>query len=176
MAFDNQFETIKQHDDYPNKWMRVTHFGKKPITHHAKRVPTAKGVKPKEIRAPIDRQTAPIEQSVKLQDTETDIALQDAFETTDKALPEEGDDPSSTLGNESEDGPIDPPGDPGGRWLSRHKPTKRLLESGHLGRVYTASYEEEYDGTKEYQIQREMNNPIAFAAKSNPDDFIISRP
>jgi Reverse transcriptase (RNA-dependent DNA polymerase) len=74
------------------------------------------------------------------------------------------------------------------RWSRRHKPTRRLIESLEQERANVTNqrayqaikqnippidgndYDDDvYHGTEEYEIQRQMADPIAFAASSDPD-------
>lgn len=72
------------------------------------------------------------------------------------------------------------------RWSRRHKPTQRLIESQAQATNRTMTYQaiessdlsnnegndydtDVYHGADEYEIQREMADPIAFAASADPD-------
>jgi hypothetical protein len=74
------------------------------------------------------------------------------------------------------------------KWSRRHKPTRRLIESLEQERMSVTNqrafqatnqnlppaegndYDNDfYHGTEEHEIQRQMNDPIAFAASSDPD-------
>jgi hypothetical protein len=64
----------------------------------------------------------------------------------------------------------------GVRWSRRHKLTERLRESGQFfGNAYSAEIDKDaliddvYDGKEESVVQRAMEDPIAFAASSDPD-------
>jgi hypothetical protein len=63
------------------------------------------------------------------------------------------------------------------RWSRRHKPTQRLIESREQAIGFAAvegeGDGETYDGEAEYEVQRKMEDPIAFAASSDPDTMYL---
>ena len=56
-----------------------------------------------------------------------------------------------------------------GRWSARHKPSRRLQESIEQGLLLLHSVFNDVEGDTKYRIQRDMEDPIAFAASNNPD-------
>ena len=66
------------------------------------------------------------------------------------------------------------------RWSARHKPTQRLIDSGNLPKAVAMTTtaengenEEVYEGEVEYEIQKRMSDPIAFAASADPDTMYL---
>lgn len=170
VAFDDFFETVSDHDDYPNRWKEVTHFGTGVNKHSRKKKKKAastgsaiKTVIKRGLGMAHDR--SPNDTAIELQDSENDIPL-----SGDPDIDIQDDDPSPTEvpdDHPDEEPEPEPPDQPRQKWSRRHTPTQRLKE--YMG--FTASYEEDYEGEEEYKIQHEMNDPIAFAANSNPDDM-----
>jgi hypothetical protein len=63
-------------------------------------------------------------------------------------------------------------------WSKRHKPTQRLIESrqqavGIMMEIQQQFDNDQYDGEVEYDIQRQMADPIAFAASLDPGTMYL---
>ena len=179
LKFDDLFETVQGEETYPNRWKVATHF--------------KKASRKDRVAAYAGRQTRGNAAAIL---TEGDgHALDDINGHQEPA----GADPEVTVGNEEpaeEPPPLISPGtdnqeegDPTRRWSRRHKPTQRLIESREQAaaasanrRAYMASQDsaaeetegndydvDVYHGPEEYEVQRQMSDPIAFAASSDPD-------
>ena len=180
LKFDDLFETIKDHDTYPNRWKVATRFKQE----------GRKGRKGKDQERPAEAGTATVLQRVGTQEGPSD-----GQEDIAPANDEEGERPETI----DEDQPAEPSGaQPQVRqpeaettsvrkWSRRHKPTQRLIESQEQESARYAAYlsknretidagsdtndydQDVYHGVEEYEIQRQMTDPIAFAASSDPD-------
>ena len=191
LKFDDLFETVREIDTYPNRWKVATHFRKKgrkeekrnaaveaqerAFAHlESEEAPTAANDDP---IGPSDEQPSHRDQ----QEVDNDEEILDPGFTDVTATAEAQ--PAEDTGMR--------------RWSRRHKPTRRLIESQEQARAATANHrayhattkaktrkatDEEcdaccgndydrdvYHGPEEYEIQRQMADPIAFAASSDPD-------
>jgi hypothetical protein len=130
VTFDDHFETLSDHDDYPNKWKQQAHFGRYKVTRK-KRLKQPRSEDTAETwnifnnKAQTDRQ-----KSYDVHDDE------DGRIAGDDEHPEEGGihDPPA-----EEPEPEPPPPEltaPSQRWSKRHKPTQRIKESGLFGSFF----------------------------------------
>ncbi len=187
LKFDDLFETIKGHDTYPNRWKVATHFRKtkEPATAIDNRNQTL-GVSAEQHQNGADPGGSPHHSST------GDTIPGEATPTTDDHVP----DVSAPAANHPRRTPVIPPAEEQTdirRWSRRHKPTRRLIESQEQAREHhsTTAYlaatagktpeglgdndydREVYHGEEEYEIQRKMADPIAFAASADPDTMYL---
>ena len=179
LKFDDLFETVKDHDTYPNRWKVATRFrqeGRKERKGKAKEHPHVSGQAPvmQRIRDP---DTIGDDQGLIAQPND-DIAGED-HEPTSPAI--------ATAEAHAEDQQPSNETTSVRKWSKRHKPTRRLIESQEQESTRYAAYlsktqevsdtgssandydRDVYHGVEEYEIQRQMSDPIAFAASSDPD-------
>ena len=151
VAFDEQFETIKDHTDYPNLWQSATHFLQ---TRGAKPPKAPSRV---QIRGELVSPSVTASREPTMQDTENGGG----------GASTQGDLPPEVEGStEPTPEPANVDDRPPGRWPARHRPTQQLL---HSSIAFESLFEKDYDGEDEYEIQRQMADPIAFAASAGPD-------
>ena len=178
LKFDDLFETVKGLNTYPNRWKVATHFRKEgrkeaqiQIMDQARARANTQGESEVQINVERDNQPFhPVSEPAEGEGT-VDIIGQDNQRTGENDAPP-ANDTSMRL------------------WSRRHKPTRRLIESIEQARAtetqsrsYQAvshdapfskiignDYENDvYHGAEEYEIQRQMTDPIAFATSSDPD-------
>jgi hypothetical protein len=184
LKFDDLFETVKDHDTYPNNWKSATHFrkenksrsstesiGKDPVTAAPPRV--------QELTRADNPSTEIIQQPMAAADlATTDASAGRTEQRLTRALSRAGEQPATSPEAEATVR----------RWSRRHKPTQRLIESQAQAAARVEAYlsvgveectckpgdgndydTDVYHGEEEYEIQRDMADPIAFAASTDPD-------
>ena len=172
VAFDDLFETVQDNSESQsanvNAWQTATHFKR---SGNPKR-PTTTGGR--------DRMRAGITMA-----TGVGTATQeDLPEEHTSPQPEGGDCESRNAEHSSEqqEVPINVPTPEAQtkRWSARHKLTQRLIDSGNLPKAVAMTTtaengenEEVYEGEVEYEIQKRMSDPIAFAASADPDTMYL---
>jgi hypothetical protein len=179
VAFDDHFETLKDHDDYPNQWKDQAHFGKFKVTKRRRKK-----------QALVDDSTKVWNLFNKKSRT-SQASRHDVQEDEDGRVARDDEYPEDEELEAPPDDEIEPEPRPeqGGttatRWSRRHKPTKRLQESWLFGSTYADVQDqrlevetvddEDYHGEVEYEIQRAMEDHIAFAASSDPDIMYLNQ-
>jgi hypothetical protein len=194
IKFDDLFETVKGMDTYPNHWKVATHFKKRGRGYPKQSIargdqsagnqPTSatQGSNHAEADAEVDPHHEP------QQHTGEPPPLLDTGSSVLRVRSEQQVEESMTAAAPEREADIR-------RWSRRHKPTRRLIESQEQAkhgsadmRAYLANkshpsdcvcssnegatndYDTDiYHGEDEYEIQRNMSDPIAFAASSDPD-------
>lgn len=178
VAFDDHLETLKDHDDYPNEWKAQAHFGRFKV--RKKRKKEALGDDSTKVWNLFNKKSRTRQASRHdVQEDEDGRVARDDEYPEDEGLEDPPD---------KEPEP-EPPPEQGGatatRWSKRHKPTKRLQVSWLFGITYAAVQEqkievetvdeEDYHGEVEYEIQHAMEDPIIFAASSDPDIMYLNQ-
>ncbi|KAI2496817.1 hypothetical protein MHU86_17696 [Fragilaria crotonensis] len=180
LKFDDLFETIKDHDTYPNRWKVATHFKKEKGSKTRREVTSVPREETQETtggggndhQQPSNPPNDDTGRQAESQ-TETGVIKEEptTIITAQSGRPEESAEEVSVR-----------------KWARRHKPTTRLLESQAQARLndhaaFSATLPSQearsnqgndydadvYHGAEEYEIQRQMADPIAFAASSDPD-------
>ena len=177
LKFDDLFETVKDHDSYPNNWKAATHFrksakaGQKKKTSQPEQIAEAPPHRPEESEGTI--QESPRNDEQPTEPTAEDTPASRAEQRASRATARETVHPD----------PIPEVEATVRRWSKRHKPTQRLIESQAQASAYLSveatcdcepgggnDYDTDvYHGEDEYEIQRELADPIAFAASADPD-------
>ena len=179
VAFDDHFETLADHTDYPNEWKSQAHFGKFKVTKQRR----------KKVMSEDSREVWNLfnKKGNRLRKERHDIQdREDGRLTGEDDFPEEEASQEPTAEEpEAEPPPAEEGADEAPRWSKRHKPTQRLTESGLFGSFFRAVREapvevetvdeEDYHGEVEYEIQQAMKDPIAFAASSDPDIMYLNQ-
>jgi hypothetical protein len=187
MKFDDLFETVKEQATYPNRWKVATHFrkeGQKGVTgKDPLRRTTAKPERgpevphsfegPREETDDPQGKVIPGDGALSEPAAEEEVAMANAGAPRQDAREGEAQPESDVLNVR--------------RWSRRHKPTRRLIESQAQAAANHSAYlatnqsipsnpfegndydADVYHGVEEYEIQRQMTDPIAFAASSDPD-------
>ena len=181
LKFDDLFETVKGERTFPNNWKAATHFRKTSKADRLKGAQQAARREEAEMLEPVTIHDAPPEQEVG--------DLEGTADGDQRAPEQEG-----TPHQQPTEEPA-PDEHEIRRWSRRHKPTQRLIESraqaAERGVTYHTTTEQcechqphdmgcgcnganDYDsdvyhGDEEYEIQRQMADPIAFAASADPD-------
>jgi hypothetical protein len=175
LKFDDLFETIKDHDTYPNRGKDATHFRKKR---------PKSGDSGSRIRGQPEATTQ--EDSGNPPVLGTIVAEESGPPLNQDANPPEEPPTANTYNHDA--GRLQPAVETTGvrKWSRRHKPTMRLIESQTQARTNDqtafvsmvsgreSNQKNDYDtdvyhGAEEYEVQRQMAYPIAFAASSDPD-------
>ena len=189
IAYDDLFETVKEGDHYDSTWQNATHFKKNLGRSGLRRSNQTSGAagNPQQHTITNNHQSSDTEQSV-LEDTNTNTEsppvqrshgrrANDQLDESDTDLPTD-----ITRGNPSvaSTNVIEKEAATNSttRWSRRHKPTQRLIESrqqaiGLMTELQEKLDDDQYDGEVEYDIQRQMADPIAFAASSDPDTMYL---
>ena len=155
VKFDEFFETVNKYDnEYPNQWKAVTHFEKENRTSD---------ITAKTSDATLNNHMLA---NIRTEPPEDTPATPRGLDFTEETLTEY---PTGkiTPGTNSENNQQV-------KWSQWHAPSQHLrksIEQGLLGLQCTFN---DYEGHEEYLIQREMSQPIAFAAnKSDPDTMYM---
>ena len=192
LKFDDLFETVKHQDTFPNNWKAATHFRKKSKsdgkkgtrtdrTEAAAQEPTTHTTTTAEPEVVIDEDMATIYPASEHTDTPVALSERQAAHTIARVNDQQ---PAARPDAEAEVR----------RWSRRHKPTQRLIESQAQAAERATTYlsirqcacdhasndtcecgqgndydNDVYHGEEEYEIQRKMADPIAFAASADPD-------
>lgn len=180
LKFDDLFETIKDHDtSYLNKWKVATHFRKEKGTKPRREIATGPRQESQETTDGVKEHHQPTPSTDDAGKLEESQPEQEAIEQSQPASIITAH--SGRAADSAKDVSVR-------KWSKRHKPTTRLLESQAQARSndHTAlsstlpnqeaesnqgnDYDTDvYHGAEEYEIQRQMADPIAFAASSDPD-------
>lgn len=185
IAYDDLFETVKEGDHYDSTWQNATHF-RKNIGRLGSRGNQATGVVAGNHQHTIDMTSTNHGTSeLKTINKSTNIELP-AIDSIKHAANGQGgdvdDQPPTEATGKTSIGPrnvndMDDLPSSARRWSRRHKPTQRLIESrqqaiGLMTEMQSVD-DDQYDGEIEYDIQRQMADPIAFAASSDPDTMYL---
>lgn len=175
LKFDDLFETIKDHDTYPNRWKSATHFRKKSRKDREleNRKEPSESVTKEMTQTPATSSES--EHSTTAANTETTGRTNEPAVSNEQSSSQSTNDVHETAETVR-------------KWSRRHKPTQRLIESqaqAHANSSNPAAYlamgsnvstndandydSDVYHGAEEYEIQRQMADPIAFAASTDPD-------
>ena len=182
LKFDDLFETVKGQLTYPNTWKSATHF------QRAGTKRTEKGSA---------RQTTNEYQGdTHAREPDNDVVREVPTNEATEEGPTTGTPSENSSPSHCPPDPISRPQDnqstsaDGGnitsssirKWSARHKPTQRLIESHQQeGKAFATIARTEdddrdsevYHGEAEYEIQRLLADPIAFAASADPDTMYL---
>ena len=193
LKFDDLFETVKGGGTYPNHWKVAAHFKRQGRGNQRKAVednwePRREG----SANATAPEATPIVEFEATDEGTQPQVSVDPTRETGENRTRARQGQTAVEISH-----PEAPPIETATRrWSRRHKPTQRLIESqaqaratNHDTAAYLASQQtreaecgcagtsteandydtDVYHGMEEYEIQRKMADPIAFAASSDPD-------
>ena len=151
VKFDEFFETVNKHsDDYPNRWKTLTHFEKE--TQSTVISDTAAENISKDLTSEYINMNIP-------EGTDT---TKDTSDFTDQNSTNEPTEDAHVPTNYNHKQPV--------QWSQRHAPSQRLKESIEQGLLGFQATFNDYEGHEEYLIQRELSQPIAFAASKSDSD------
>jgi Reverse transcriptase (RNA-dependent DNA polymerase)/GAG-pre-integrase domain len=188
LKFDDLFETVKDHDTYPNNWKSATHFRKSnKQTKGKEAIGKEQRQSSDRIRDPEQRNDEPIIEN-QATPVREDNAIPAPNGVTPADTPVQGDVRAISRSVTQAAPPQTESEAMVRRWSKRHKPTQRLIESQAQANAFAVTYHSDnvcggcstkaagndyatdvYHGAEEYEIQREMADPIAFAASADPD-------